>query len=203
MPRKIIGPLTCLLIELTSGTLAVRNGPSLADQRRKESLPCRAAAHFHAPHSHAREGWSGAPCRFIINRRRLSICASPAGSECGRTTRACHSHCLRACPCRECQVVDHIVGFDELGGTDSFDTEVLEWRLSTKGLVHYDGDLEGVGEPRDALLHACQLLSRWSSIGRECVSRGSGFLARLSRAVLVVRALYFVTARRARAWARK
>ena len=100
-------------------------------------------------------------------------------------------------------MVDHIVGFDELGGTDSFDTEVLEWRLSTKGLVHYDGDLEGVGEPRDAFLHACQLLPSWSSIARECVSRGSGFLARLSRAVLVVRALYFVTARRARAWARK
>ena len=37
------------------------------------------------------------------------------------------------------QVKDYIVGFDELGGEDDFDSEILEWRLGTAGVVDYTG----------------------------------------------------------------
>lgn len=41
------------------------------------------------------------------------------------------------------QVKDYIVGFDDMGGMDDFDTEVLEWRIGTSGAIEYSGSLEG------------------------------------------------------------
>lgn len=41
------------------------------------------------------------------------------------------------------KVKDYIVGFDDLGGQDEFDTEVLEWRLGTSNVIDYTGALEG------------------------------------------------------------
>ena len=32
-------------------------------------------------------------------------------------------------------------GFDELGGTDEFSTEMLEWRLGCGGAIDYTGNL--------------------------------------------------------------
>lgn len=40
------------------------------------------------------------------------------------------------------KVTDYITGFDELGGTDDFDTEVLEWRLGKSNVITYTGALE-------------------------------------------------------------
>lgn len=37
------------------------------------------------------------------------------------------------------KVKDYIVGFDDLGGDDDFDTEVLEWRLGQSGMLDYTG----------------------------------------------------------------
>ncbi|XP_064484781.1 thioredoxin domain-containing protein 9-like [Ornithodoros turicata] len=36
---------------------------------------------------------------------------------------------------------DYIVGFDDLGGTDDFTTEMLEWRIARGGIINYAGDL--------------------------------------------------------------
>jgi len=36
---------------------------------------------------------------------------------------------------------DNVVGFSELGDTDEFSTEMLEWRLAKSQLVNYSGDL--------------------------------------------------------------
>lgn len=36
---------------------------------------------------------------------------------------------------------DFIKGFDDLGGTDDFTTEMLEWRLGVAGAVTYSGNL--------------------------------------------------------------
>lgn len=36
---------------------------------------------------------------------------------------------------------DHIRGFDELGGTDDFSTEMLEWRLGCAEALNYSGNL--------------------------------------------------------------
>ena len=41
------------------------------------------------------------------------------------------------------KVKDYIVGFDDMGGSDEFDTEVLEWRLGETGILDYTGALEG------------------------------------------------------------
>ena len=41
------------------------------------------------------------------------------------------------------QVKDYIVGFDDMGGSDEFDTEVLEWRIGSAGALDYTGALEG------------------------------------------------------------
>lgn len=34
-----------------------------------------------------------------------------------------------------------LLGFDELGGTDDFSTELLEWRLGCAAVIHYTGNL--------------------------------------------------------------
>jgi len=36
---------------------------------------------------------------------------------------------------------DYIVGFDELGGRDDFNTEMMEWRIAQSGVIEYNGDL--------------------------------------------------------------
>jgi hypothetical protein len=37
--------------------------------------------------------------------------------------------------------VDYIVGFADLGNTDDFDTEMLEWRIARADVIEYNGDL--------------------------------------------------------------
>ena len=37
--------------------------------------------------------------------------------------------------------VDRVVGFDDLGGHDEFNTDMLEWRIARAGVIHYSGDL--------------------------------------------------------------
>ena len=41
------------------------------------------------------------------------------------------------------KVKDYVMGFDDLGGVDDFDTEVLEWRLGMAGVLDYNGNLDG------------------------------------------------------------
>ncbi|XP_070552726.1 thioredoxin domain-containing protein 9-like [Ptychodera flava] len=36
---------------------------------------------------------------------------------------------------------DYVVGFDDVGGTDDFPTEMLEWRLGCAGVINYSGNL--------------------------------------------------------------
>lgn len=33
------------------------------------------------------------------------------------------------------------MGFDDLGGTDEFSTEMLEWRIARADVINYSGDL--------------------------------------------------------------
>jgi hypothetical protein len=37
--------------------------------------------------------------------------------------------------------VDYVVGFADLGNTDDFDTEMLEWRIARADIIEYNGDL--------------------------------------------------------------
>ena len=37
--------------------------------------------------------------------------------------------------------IDYIVGFTDLGNTDDFDTEMLEWRIARADVIQYNGDL--------------------------------------------------------------
>ena len=34
-----------------------------------------------------------------------------------------------------------IVGFDDMGGTDEFPTEIMEWRIARAAVIKYDGDV--------------------------------------------------------------
>ena len=36
---------------------------------------------------------------------------------------------------------DYMRGFDDVGGTDDFSTEMLEWRLGMAKVINYKGDL--------------------------------------------------------------
>lgn len=38
-------------------------------------------------------------------------------------------------------VILSLPGFDELGGTDDFSTELLEWRLGCAAVINYTGNL--------------------------------------------------------------
>ncbi|XP_028135871.1 thioredoxin domain-containing protein 9 [Diabrotica virgifera virgifera] len=38
-------------------------------------------------------------------------------------------------------MVDKIVGFSQLGNTDEFTTDILEWRIAQNGVIKYEGDL--------------------------------------------------------------
>ena len=36
---------------------------------------------------------------------------------------------------------DYVVGFTDLGNTDEFSTEMLEWRIAKADVIDYSGDL--------------------------------------------------------------
>mmetsp|Transcript_22683 Transcript_22683/g.35498 ORF Transcript_22683/g.35498 Transcript_22683/m.35498 type:complete len:231 (+) Transcript_22683:283-975(+) len=42
---------------------------------------------------------------------------------------------------RQGKTVDYIVGFDDLGGQDDFQTPVLEWRIACQGIIKVDYDV--------------------------------------------------------------
>ena len=42
---------------------------------------------------------------------------------------------------KENKPIDYIVGFTDLGNTDDFDTEMLEWRIARSAIIEYNGDL--------------------------------------------------------------
>ena len=42
---------------------------------------------------------------------------------------------------KENKPVDYIRGFSDLGNTDDFDTEMLEWRIARADVIEYNGDL--------------------------------------------------------------
>lgn len=42
---------------------------------------------------------------------------------------------------RDSKTIDYIVGFTDLGNTDDFDTEMLEWRIARADIIDYNGDL--------------------------------------------------------------
>ncbi len=42
---------------------------------------------------------------------------------------------------KDSKTVDYIVGFQDLGNTDDFDTEMLEWRIARADVIEYNGDL--------------------------------------------------------------
>ncbi|XP_054721882.1 thioredoxin domain-containing protein 9-like [Uloborus diversus] len=41
--------------------------------------------------------------------------------------------------CKENKVIDRIIGFDELGGVDDFESEELAWAISKRGILKYSG----------------------------------------------------------------
>ena len=43
--------------------------------------------------------------------------------------------------CMKGKVLDHIVGFDDIGGQDDFETPVLEWRIACQGVIKVDYDV--------------------------------------------------------------
>ena len=43
--------------------------------------------------------------------------------------------------CMKGKVLDHIVGFDDLGGQDDFETPVMEWRIACQGVIKVDYDV--------------------------------------------------------------
>ena len=42
---------------------------------------------------------------------------------------------------KEGKTIDYIVGFADLGNSDDFDTEMLEWRIARAAIIEYNGDL--------------------------------------------------------------
>lgn len=44
--------------------------------------------------------------------------------------------------------VDFIIGFDDVGGTDEFTTEMMEWRIAHAGVINYKGDLVNPPDPK-------------------------------------------------------
>ncbi len=42
---------------------------------------------------------------------------------------------------KDSKTIDYIVGFTDLGNTDDFDTEMLEWRIARADIIEYNGDL--------------------------------------------------------------
>ena len=42
---------------------------------------------------------------------------------------------------KDSKTKDYIIGFTDLGNTDEFSTEMLEWRLARSDIINYSGDL--------------------------------------------------------------
>ena len=42
---------------------------------------------------------------------------------------------------KENKPIDYVVGFADLGNTDDFETEMLEWRIARSAIIDYNGDL--------------------------------------------------------------
>lgn len=61
-------------------------------------------------------------CKFLVDRLRIVVLPTICIALDGKTQ-------------------DYIVGFDDLGGSDEFPTEMLEWRLGCTDVINYQGDL--------------------------------------------------------------
>ncbi len=61
-------------------------------------------------------------CPFLTQRLRIKVIPTVAVVKDGKTR-------------------DYIVGFTDLGNTDEFSTEMLEWRLAQTDVIEYSGDL--------------------------------------------------------------
>ncbi|XP_046377276.2 thioredoxin domain-containing protein 9-like [Haliotis rufescens] len=61
-------------------------------------------------------------CHFLVERLRIKVMPTLCIAKDGKT-------------------VDYIVGFGDLGNTDEFPTEMLEWRLGCADIINYKGDL--------------------------------------------------------------
>lgn len=42
---------------------------------------------------------------------------------------------------KDAKTKDYVVGFSDLGNTDDFSTDVLEWRIAQAAVIEYSGDL--------------------------------------------------------------
>lgn len=42
---------------------------------------------------------------------------------------------------KDAKTKDYVVGFTDLGNTDEFSTEMLEWRIAHADVIQYSGDL--------------------------------------------------------------
>ena len=45
------------------------------------------------------------------------------------------------CIVKNGKTCDYIVGFGDLGNTDEFSTEMMEWRIARSDAIEYNGDL--------------------------------------------------------------
>ena len=60
--------------------------------------------------------------QFLTERLKIKVIPTIALVKDGKTT-------------------DYIVGFADLGNSDDFDTEMLEWRIARAAIIEYNGDL--------------------------------------------------------------
>lgn len=61
-------------------------------------------------------------CKFLVDRLKIVVLPTICIAMDGKTQ-------------------DYIVGFDDLGGSDEFPTEMMEWRLGRAKAINYQGDL--------------------------------------------------------------
>ncbi len=50
---------------------------------------------------------------------------------------------------KDSKTKDYVVGFTDLGNTDEFSTEMLEWRLGCAEILNYSGDLMSPPDQKD------------------------------------------------------
>ena len=79
-------------------------------------------------------------CKFLVDKLRIKTLPT-------------------ICLVRDSNTVDYIVGFSDLGNTDEFSTEMLEWRIATANVINYSGDLmtpptQGASSKKSILLPA-------------------------------------------------
>ena len=61
-------------------------------------------------------------CKFLVDKLRIKTLPT-------------------ICLVKDTKTVDYIVGFTDLGNTDDFSTDMLEWRIATSQCINYSGDL--------------------------------------------------------------